>query len=157
MDIAAVGTLLGSLKTATEIAKFIRTSDLTIEKAETKLKLAELVSALADAKLDAAEIQQALLERDERIRGLEEDAKVRANLVWREPCYWIESPAGVAEPFCQVCFDNSKKLSRLHTDNDGHFQCKVCSKSFNSLERQKRDSAKFRVARDARGSNYLGG
>ena len=60
MDIAAIGSLLGSLKTATEITKFIRESDVSLEKAETKLKLAELVSALADAKLEAVEVQQAL-------------------------------------------------------------------------------------------------
>lgn len=82
MDITAVGALLSSLKTAADIAKFIRTSDLTIEKAETKLKLAELVSTLADVKLAAAEIQQALLERDERIRSLEGEAKIRASLVY---------------------------------------------------------------------------
>ncbi len=47
MDIAAIGSLLSSLKTATDIAKFIKDSDVSLEKAETKLKLAELVSALA--------------------------------------------------------------------------------------------------------------
>ena len=156
MDIAAVGALLNSLKTATDIAKFIRTSDLTIEKAETKLKLAELVSALADAKLDAAEIHQALLERDERIRSLESEAKVRASLVWREPCYWISNQEGVNEPYCQACYDDTKKLSRLHTDNDGHFQCRVCSKSFNSLERKKRNSAALRNVNLNRSSSTWG-
>src|SRR5690606_35084259 len=123
MDITAVGALLSSLNTAADIAKFIRTSDRTIEKAETKLKLAELVSTLADVKLAAAEIQQALLERDERIRSLEGEAKIRASLVWRQPCYWISNDESVSEPYCQACYDDTKKLSRLHTDNDGHFQC----------------------------------
>ena len=33
-DIAAIGAVLSSLKTATDIAKFIRESDLSIERAE---------------------------------------------------------------------------------------------------------------------------
>ena len=69
MDIAALSALLGSLKTATDIARFIKDSDLSLEKAETKLKLAELISALADAKIEAAKIQQLLLERAANIRS----------------------------------------------------------------------------------------
>ena len=69
MDIAALSSLLGSLKTATDIARFIKDSDLSLEKAETKLKLAELISALADAKIEAAKIQQLLLERAANIRS----------------------------------------------------------------------------------------
>ena len=75
MDIAAIGSLLSSLKTATDIAKFIRESDFSIEKAETKMKLAELISSLADAKIEAAEVQQSILERDEIIRTLEMEAR----------------------------------------------------------------------------------
>jgi hypothetical protein len=58
MDPTTIGALLTSLKAATDIAKFIRGSDLSIERAELKLKLAELVEALANAKLEAADVQQ---------------------------------------------------------------------------------------------------
>ena len=157
MDIASVGALLGSLKTATDIAKFIRTSDLSIEKAETKLKLAELVSALADAKLEAAEVQQVLLEREERIRVLELEAKIHASLIWREPCYWMKAGEGADEPYCQNCYDDTSKLSRLHTDNEGHFECRVCNKSFKSQERKRGDSARIRNAQSARSSDGFSG
>jgi hypothetical protein len=66
----SVSTLLGSIKTATEIAKLIKDSDVSLEKAETKLKLAELISALADAKIEVMEVQQALLDKDAEVRGL---------------------------------------------------------------------------------------
>lgn len=144
MDIASVSALLGSLKTATDIAKFIRTSDLSIEKAETKLKLAELVSALADAKLEAAEVQHELLARDERIRGLETAAKVHESLIWHEPCYWMNSSGGAQEPYCQSCYDGKLQLSRLHSDNEGQFECRVCDKTFKSQDRKLRDSARLR-------------
>ena len=157
MDITSVSALLGSLKTATDIAKFIRSSDLSIEKAETKLKLAELVSALADAKLEAAEVQQVLLDRDERIRVLEREAKVRESMVWRDPCYWMKDDAGNDEPYCQSCYDDVTKLARLHTDGKGHYECRVCNKSFKSQDRKREESARFREAISARRSDAFGG
>jgi len=157
MDITSVSALLGSLKTATEIAKFIRTSDVSIEKAETKLKLADLVSALADAKLEAAEVQQLLLERDERIRSLESEARIRAAVVWREPAYWLKNPEEVEEPFCQGCYDDSGKLARLHSDGSGLFECRVCNKSFKSQERKSRDSARMKTALSAQSQDAFGG
>ena len=128
MDIAAVGSLLSSLKTATDIAKFIRESDISLEKAEAKLKLAELVSALADAKLEAAEIQQAILERDESIRQLKAAAQLKAEMQWRQPCYYLSNAEGVEEAYCQHCYDSGGKLARLHTDGAGYFHCTVCNR-----------------------------
>lgn len=146
MDFSTVGSLLSSLKTATEIAKFIKDSDLSIEKAETKLKLAELVSALADAKLEAADIQQMLVERDDRIRALEREAKIRADLKWREPCYWLSNAEGQEEPYCQHCYDGSQKLVRLHSDNAGAYQCRVCNNGFSTRERIERHAADYKSA-----------
>ena len=54
MDVAAIGSLLGSLKTATDIAKFVRESSVSLERAELKMKLAQLIEALSNAKIEAA-------------------------------------------------------------------------------------------------------
>ena len=54
MDMTAITAVLGSIKTATEIAKYIKDSNVSFEKAETKLRLAELIGALADAKLKSS-------------------------------------------------------------------------------------------------------
>jgi hypothetical protein len=62
MDFTSVTAVLGSIKTATEIAKLIKDSDLSLEKAETKLKLADLNGTLADAKLEVVGVQQTLAE-----------------------------------------------------------------------------------------------
>ncbi|TKB07448.1 hypothetical protein [Desulforhopalus sp. IMCC35007] len=143
MDLAAIGSLLGSLKTATEIAKLIRESDATLEKAETKLKLAELVSAIADAKLDAAEVQQLILDRDETIRQLTAAAKLKTEIKWRQPCYYLSNSEGLEEPYCQNCYDSEQKLSRLHSDGKGFFQCRVCRQGYKTAERLKRESDDF--------------
>lgn len=150
MDLAAIGSLLGSLKTATDIAKFIRESDVSIEKAETKLKLAELVSAIADAKLNAAEVQQLILERDELIRRLEAEAKLRLELTWKQPRYVLASGSGEEDSYCQNCYDSSNKLSRLHTDDRGRFECRVCKQSFKTNERMNIDSQKTQAVIVAR-------
>jgi hypothetical protein len=58
--IASIAAILSSIKTATDIAKFLRESDLSLQRAELKLKLADLVSALAEAKIELTEIQETL-------------------------------------------------------------------------------------------------
>lgn len=141
MDIAAIGSLLTSLKAATDIAKFIRESDVSLERAELKLKLAELVEALANAKLEAADVQQGILDRDELIRELKVAAKLRSDLKWIQPCYYITNNDGVDEPYCQTCYDSATKLSRLHSDGKGFFQCRVCKQSFRTAERAASDKA----------------
>ena len=67
-DLTAIGAVLGSLKTATEIAKFIRESDVSIERAELKLKVADLIGALADVKLELVELQDSFAAKDQRIK-----------------------------------------------------------------------------------------
>ena len=146
MDIAAIGSLLGSLKTATDIAKYIRESDVSLERAELKLKLAELVGALADAKLEAADVQQEILNRDEQIRELLAAAKLKADLKWVQPCYYLLDADGTDEPYCQNCYDSSAKLSRLHTDGNGYLQCRVCKQSYKTVQRASLDKAKTDAA-----------
>ena len=63
-EISTISAILGSVKTATEIAKLIKDSYFSLEKAEMKLKLAELISALADAKIEISEIQELILQKE---------------------------------------------------------------------------------------------
>jgi hypothetical protein len=149
MDISSITTLLGSVKTAAEIAKLIKDSGSTLEQAEVKLKLADLISTLADVKLEVAGVQQQLLEREARIRDLENELKTHISLTWEEPCYWQESADGQRIPYCQPCYDADRRLSRLHTDNKGFYQCRVCDKNFTSNARNDADNAGIQAAADA--------
>jgi hypothetical protein len=151
MDVASIAALLGSVKTATDIAKLFKDSNLSFEKAEGKLKLAELVSALADVKLEASEVQQMLLEKDERIRELERELQIKANLKWKEPCYWmVNTEQGEEEPYCQHCYDSSHKLMHLHADGHGLYQCRVCNKIFKTRERAVSDAKALHASRARR-------
>ena len=155
MDIAAIGSLLGSLKTATDIAKFVRESSLSLERAELKMKLADLIEALANAKIEAADIQQEILDRDKRIRELEAAAAILAELRWEQPCYFRKNEQGTEDPYCQNCHDATGKLSRLHTDGSGYFQCRVCKQSFKTPDRTKSDEARADAAIHGRRGGWM--
>lgn len=127
-DIAAIGAILGSLKTATDIAKFIRESDISIERAELKLKVADLIGALADVKLELVELQETFTSKDQRIRELEEAFQSKDMLVRRYDAYYRAdaegSPAGV--PFCLRCWENDHKQRQLvHDANE--FRNRLCT------------------------------
>jgi hypothetical protein len=131
MDITSIAALVGSLKAATDIAKFIRESDASLEKAEMKLKLAELISAIADAKVEASQVQQELLDRDERIRALEAKLVLKAEVQWEKPFYWRLQQGGSKDgPYCQRCYDVEAKLHRLQGSGEGYWECKACKSEY---------------------------
>lgn len=153
-DMVTIGAVLSSVKTATEIARMLKDSDLSLEKAEVKLKLAELVSALADAKLEAAQVQELLLEKDRRIKELETTRDFSEKLVWKDPVYVL--PKGnVEEPFCPQCHDSSQKAIRLQTPEPGHWECMTCKNHFFSQSYDPTWNSGDTILRGIRGTPYL--
>lgn len=141
MDIiTSVTAILGSIKTATDIAKIIKDSDLSLEKAETKLKLANLIDSLADAKLKIINVQEVLLEAEARIRELEQQMNVRQRLEWREPFYWRTTETGTDGPFCQKCYDVESSLVRLQGDGNGYYECRACKSSYVTQHHRERSA-----------------
>ena len=154
MDFTAVTAVLGSIKTATDIAKLIKDSDLSLEKAETKLKLADLIGTLADAKLEVVGVQQTLAEAEARIRDLEDELKTRKLLRWKDPSYWLDADTGEDGPFCQKCYDTDKNLVRLQGNGEGWFECKACKSTYVTAERRAGEDAKIRARNAAYRSGY---
>tara|TARA_B100000700_G_C14832303_1_gene755140 strand:- start:49 stop:459 length:411 start_codon:yes stop_codon:yes gene_type:complete len=132
-DLATIGTVLSSVKTATELAKLIKNSQLSLDEAETKLKFAELISTLADVKFEMAEVQQALLERDARIKQLEDELAAKQSFKFDGKLYRVD---GDDVPFCPVCFEKDGKSHHLtyaaigkYTPSPYHY-CKICNNKF---------------------------
>lgn len=127
-DLAAIATALSSLKTATDIAKFLRESDVSVERAELKLKLAELVSALADTKIELVEVQETLADKDKRIKELESAFESKDTLVRKNDAFYAVDekgePAGAA--FCLRCWENDHKKRQLVGDHKD-FRTRVCT------------------------------
>jgi hypothetical protein len=119
-DMASISVVVSSIKTAADIAKLLRETDVSLEKAETKLKLAELVGALADAKLDLAEVQNLLLDKDKKIMTLEQTLHTRKNVLWESPWYWSVDGGKKNGPFYQQCYDKELKLIRLQDYRNGY-------------------------------------
>lgn len=157
MDLTSVTAVLGSIKTATEIAKYIKDTDLSLEKAETKLKLADLIVTLADAKLEVVGVQQTLAEAEARIRELEQTLETRGKVRWEEPLYWLDDHSDGSTmdgPFCQQCYDHGSKLVRLQGNGDGYFECKVCKNTYVTKANRERESAAAAAYNRRRRSGY---
>jgi hypothetical protein len=146
MDFTAVTAVLGNLKTATDIAKLIKDSDISLDKAETKLKLSELINALADAKLEVVNVREELSQAQGRIGELETELQVQGSIRWQEPLYWLEGKGAPDGPFCQNCYDSARKLIRLQGNGEGWYECKACKNSYVTAESRQRDAAFAKAA-----------
>ena len=138
-DLATIATVLSSIKSATDIAKYISDSGVTLEKAELKLKFAELVGALADAKLEIANIQNLILEKDDLIKQLNEKLELKENVVFVNGVYWIQRENEKDGPYCQRCYDVDKSLIRLqfhsttlYGSTTRYYSCTACKTNYDA-------------------------
>jgi hypothetical protein len=128
MDISTIASVLTSIKTATDLVNFLRDSSTSLEKAEINLKLAEIINALADAKINIADIKQILIDKDEQIRKLKGQLEIKDKIVWDDPCYWLIDGEKKDGPFCQQCYDRDHQLVRLQEFGSakGRWKCLTC-------------------------------
>ena len=129
MDISAISSALTSVKTASDIARLLKDSTHSLEQAEAKLKLADLISALADTRMQIAEIKETLAQKDGEIRSLNEALLRKSQLEWEKPYYWALVDGEKDGPFCQKCHDTDSKLIRLQGGNNGVWSCLSCKSS----------------------------
>jgi len=121
-----IAVAVGSVKSAIEIAKLLKDSADSFDKAEVKLQLAELIGSLADAKMQIAEIQEALIDSDREKKALLDKLNLKENLVYEKPYYWKKNGKDKEGPFCQLCYDKDSKLIRLQDWGNGEWECKSC-------------------------------
>ncbi|MCF7482503.1 hypothetical protein L3V31_12250 [Vibrio sp. J1-1] len=133
-DVAAFGAALGSIKTAIDLAKIVKDSDLTLEKAETKLRLAELLSLLADAKMDLVDIQELIIQKDERIRELEESFRFKEEITRYKDGMYLKNDSGepIGQPYCINCWNTKHKAHPLHRvpSKIRELKCSSCETSY---------------------------
>lgn len=126
-----IAVAVGSVKSAIEIAKLLKNSADSFDKAEVKLQLADLIGSLADAKMLIAEIQESLLESEQEKKELLAKLDLKENLIYEKPYYWTKISAQEKEgPFCQLCYDKDKKLIRLQHWGTGEWICQACKTHF---------------------------
>jgi hypothetical protein len=133
-DIAAIGAILNGVKTAIDIAKAIKDADVSLEKAEMKLQVAELISALADAKIGAAEILALIEAKDAEISELQESLKIKETFIRFHDAYYVEGknkePSG--DPYCSHCWEVDNKPVHLHRHTAREKMCPRCRTIYES-------------------------
>jgi hypothetical protein len=117
-DVATIAAFITSIKNATDLAKAIKEAGGSLEKAEAKLKLADLMESLAEARIQAAEVQEILQAKDKKIAELEEAFKLKSKLVRSIDAYYEidESGKPTGAPYCSHCWEVNHKTVHLHTD-----------------------------------------
>lgn len=127
-DITSIAAILTSIKTATDIAKLLRESDLSLERAELKLKLADIIGTLAEAKIELAEVQETLANKDKRINELEEAFQSKDNIVRHLDAFYNIDADGnpIGNPFCLKCWENDHKKRQL-VYHEKDLRVRVCA------------------------------
>ena len=130
-DMTIFSTAASGIKGAIDIAKLLKDSSDSLEKAEVKLKLADLIGTLADVKTQMADIKDALMESENEKKELKAKLALQAKLEFEMPYYWTVEEDGKHDgPFCQLCYDKEKKLIRLQDGKNGEWYCLSCQSSF---------------------------
>lgn len=125
-DIATISAITNSVKTAIDIAKAIKNSDVSLEKAELKLRVAELINALADAKIASAEIIESLKQKDSEIETLKKKLKFKEKLIRVGEAYFEVDNSGkpTGDPYCSHCWET--KFQAIHLKTAKHAANKEC-------------------------------
>ena len=131
-DIAVISAAFSSLKAATEIANLLRKSDLSLEKAELKLKLANLISALAETKMELTEVQEVIIGKDKRIAELEEAFEVKGTLIRDCDAYYVVDDEGkpVGVPYCLRCWEKDHRKRQLVNESRHAKVCTTCGHKY---------------------------
>lgn len=131
MDITLITSALSGIKSATDIAKIIKEADFSLEKAELKFKIADLMDKLIETKAAIFDIQELLLNKDAQIKKLEDHMSMRDKLRRHLDAYYeVNSDGSVAgPPFCTRCFEVDRTgVHLLRSAKDKNLlQCPQCN------------------------------
>ena len=103
-----VAEYITGLKVAWDVAKTLKIATDAIDDAHIKLQMAELISALADAKIEAAENAEVIYKLKQQIDREE-------SLIYEKGLYFRILVDGEKDgPFCQKCYDSEGLLMRTY-------------------------------------------
>lgn len=136
-DFGAISAGISSIKVAIDIAKDLKGATSAIKDAEVKLKIAELLEAMSEVKVQLVEAQDENLELKRTIKDLELALARQDEVVFRDGYYYLaEAQEGKPEgPFCSNCYSSSNRLSLLTEVTGtfrsfGKYKCPACEQRF---------------------------
>lgn len=131
-----IGPAFSAIRTAVEIAQFLRSTSDSLNQAEVKLKMADLMVALADAKIEFSNMQLAMIEKAELIRQLQSKLQmVGLTVGYLGARYMVnENREPTGEPFCPTCWATDRKLVPLTSwsNKEPTHKCGSCGNTIQS-------------------------
>lgn len=132
-DALSISQALTALKHASEIVKTLRNADVLYEKAELKLKIAELAEALATAQLSVLETQAEVHTLKQEIARMSADA--RGSVEMRDGVYFIREGELLSGPFCARCYEADGRRMPLAKFTGafsaiGQYNCPQCKATY---------------------------
>jgi hypothetical protein len=128
-----IAQALTAVTAAIGLAKELSATDRAIDKADLKLKAAELTSALADAKIALSTAQDQIRDRDKEIAKLKASFKKAQETIEHHGFHYEQrNGKAVGMPFCPHCM-SSGFLSRLDRPTPGRGKCPNCKNEFNGV------------------------
>lgn len=127
-DVATITTALTAITNSIAIAKAIKNADSSLEKAELKFRIAELIESLAEVKLQTIDIKELINEKDDKISALEESLKLKPTLVRSGLAYYERAENGEpsGDPFCSHCWETEYLAIHLHQKAIGNPNPNIC-------------------------------
>lgn len=136
-DFGAISAGISSIKVAIDIAKDLKGATSAIKDAEVKLKIAELLEAMSEVKVQLVEAQDENLELKRTIKDLESALARQDEVVFRDGHYYLaEAQEGKPQgPFCSNCYSSNNRLSLLTEVTGtfrsfGKYKCPACEQRF---------------------------
>ena len=133
-DPTVLATLATNVKVAFDVGKAILAAKEQMNTAELKLRLADMMSALAEAKVHVAEAQDELRAQDHKISELEAAFRKKGDVTRDHDAYYEKGADGLStgEPYCMVCWERDHKLFGLHRlpGNSNTHACATCRTTY---------------------------
>jgi hypothetical protein len=125
---------LSGLKRASEVVAALIRGDVTLEKAELKVKLADVLGELADARTAVIQAREELKDNEREMDRLRDAVRLREEVVRTGDAYFRKdasgSPSGA--PFCSYCIEKDGRFFHL-TDHAAN-RTRVCPHCKNAVE-----------------------
>lgn len=116
-----------SLATAVGIAKALVGAERAFDKAELKLKLADLMGELASARTDLAALHANVYRLAQELEETKNKLAFAGSMVFEAPYYFNVADGGRDGPYCATCWDGRGKLAiRLYEAVPGFWVCHTC-------------------------------
>lgn len=130
-------TIVSMARESANLATLIFETKDAFKDAEARLKMADLINALAAMRVEAAKLTGEIVDRDTEIADLKRALALETEMTFEAPAYWQLVGEKRDGPFCQKCWDDQRKQSRLSLmkrARQDFYNCAVCNSNWDHGE-----------------------